>query len=165
MRKTILIAGIASLLMLSCSKDKKTDTSTVTTVDKEQIKTDIQALENAYQESMNAKNTDGIKDFYAEDARTYVYGKPVGLGKAAILESIQKDFANAAAGAQIHFSIKELLVSNDGNQVVEISGFSITDKTGAAAVTGHYFGLFEKREGRYQCVREMITPDTALKQK
>jgi len=168
MNQRIVIASIISVMMLSCNKDKKTDssgtTTETTTVDREEVRTQIQALEDSYQESLNSKNTDGIKNFYADDARTYMYGKPVGLGKEAIIEGIQKDFATATPGTKISFSIKELLISNDGDQVVEVGGFKIADKNGNDVVTGHYFGFFEKREGKYVCVREMITPDTAAKQ-
>lgn len=163
MNQRILIASIISLIVLSCNKNEKSENTDETKINKEQIRTEIQNLENAYQESLNAKNTDGIKDFYSEDARTYMYGKPVGLGKTAIIEGIQKDFATTTPGTRISFLIKDMLISNDGAQVVEIGGFKIVDKTDKAIVTGHYFGLFEKREGKYVCVREMITPDTTSK--
>jgi len=163
MNKRILIISMASLMVLACNTDNKTKTSTDIKLDKGQIQTEIQKLENAYQESLNLKNTDGIKDFYADDARTYMYGKPVGLGKAAIIEGIQKDYTTAPKGNKISFSIKDILISNDGGQVVEIGGFKIADTADKTLITGHYFALFEKREGKYVCVREMITPDTASK--
>jgi ketosteroid isomerase-like protein len=43
-------------------------------VDREAIKTEIQAMEDAFAESYNNKNTDSIK-YYSEDAVSFSNGK------------------------------------------------------------------------------------------
>ena len=73
-------------LMISCSDSKKEgSTATATTIDKEQIKKEIQAKEDEFAATYNARE---IKDigYYADDARTFFQNMPALIGKEAIVE-------------------------------------------------------------------------------
>jgi len=59
----------------------------------------------------------------------------------------------------ISFKTKELFVSNDGNQVVEIGYFKVIDSTSTIINSGNYMSLFQKRDGKYVCVRDMSASD------
>ena len=60
---------------------------------------------------------------------------------------------------KISFTTNEVFVSNDGNMVVEIGYYKVVDSTNTAINTGNYMGLFEKRNGKYVCVRDMSASD------
>ena len=60
---------------------------------------------------------------------------------------------------RISFTTKDVFVSNDGDQVVEIGYYKVVDSTSAPVNTGNYMSLFEKRDGKYVCVRDMSASD------
>ena len=70
--KKDIVKGISLFLMLSImiSCNQKTETSTAATVDKEQIKKEIQAKEDAFAELYNSGQLKDI-GYYADDATTY----------------------------------------------------------------------------------------------
>ena len=138
-------------LMISCSDSKK-EGAAATTVDKEQIKKEIQAKENAFAELYN---TGQLKDigYYADDATTFFQNRPPLIGKEAIVEFYKS--AITSTSNRISFTSKDVFISNDGNQVVEIGYFKVVDSTNTPINTGNYMSLFEKRNGKYVCVRDM----------
>jgi len=155
--KGVLLACIMSLI-ISCNS-KKEETGAVSVVDKEQIKKEIQAREDAFAE---VYNTGILKDigYYADDATTFYQNRPPLIGKEAIAA-----FLTAEVGSnsnKISFITKEVFPSNDGNQVVEIGYYKVVDSTKAAINTGNYMVLFEKRNGKYVSVREMSSSDMPL---
>ena len=81
------------------------------------------------------------------------------VGKAAIEASIREDLLSFQKGNQIAFVANEVYPSNDGNQVVEIGSYRVSDSTATAIYTGNFMAFFEKREGKYVCVRDMAASD------
>jgi len=63
---------------------------------------------------------------------------------------------------KISFTTNEVFVSNDGAQVVELGYYKVTDSTDVPHNTGNYMSLFEKRDGKYVCVRDMSASDMPL---
>ena len=162
MKKEIIIGVLSSgilALMISCSDSKK-EGSTVTAVDKEQIKKEIQAKEDEFAATYNARE---IKDigYYADDATTFFQNMPALVGKEAIVEFLKSDLM-AANSNKISFKTNEVFVSNDGNMVVEIGHFTVVDSTNTGINRGNYMSLFEKRNGKYVCVRDMSASDVRL---
>jgi len=157
MKKDILKMGLLSgILMLMISCNSKQEASTTTTVDKEQIKKEIQAKEDAFAELYN---TGQLKDigYYADDATTFFQNRPPLIGKEAIVEFYKS--AISSTSNKISFTSKDIFISNDGNQVVEIGYFKVVDSTSTPINTGNYMSLFEKRNGKYVCVRDMSASD------
>ena len=156
--KGALLSGILSL-MISCS-DSKTEGTAVTAVDKEQIKKEIQAKEDEFAATYNARE---IKDigYYADDATSFFQNMPALIGKEAIVEFLKNDLM-AANSNKISFKTDEVFVSNDGNQVVEVGYFKVVDSTNTTVNKGNYMSLFEKRNGKYVCVRDMSASDVQL---
>ena len=149
----VLLAGILSL-MISCNS--KQETSTTTTIDKEQIKKEIQAKEDAFAEIYNTGELKNI-GYYADDAVTFFQNRPPLIGKEAIVEFYRS--AISSTSNRISFTSKDIFISNDGNQVVEIGYFKVVDSTNTSINSGNYFSLFEKRNGKYVCVRDMSASD------
>jgi ketosteroid isomerase-like protein len=154
--KGVLLSGIC-LLMISCNS-KKEETAT-TAIDKEQIKKEIQAKEDAFAELYN---TGQLKDigYYADDATSFFQNRPPLIGKEAIVEFYKS--AISSTSNKISFTSKDIFVSNDGNQVVEIGYFKVVDSTNTPINTGNYMSLFEKRNGKYVCVRDMSASDMPI---
>lgn len=149
----VLLSAILSL-MISCNS--KQEASTTTSIDKEQIKKEIQAKEDGFAELYN---TGQLKDigYYADDATTFFQNRPPLIGKEAIVEFYRS--AISSKSNKISFTSKDIFISNDGNQVVEIGYFKVVDSTNTPINTGNYMSLFEKRNGKYVCVRDMSASD------
>jgi len=157
MKKDILKMGsLSSILMLMISCNSKQETTTTTAVDKEQIKKEIQAKEDAFAEIYNTGELKNI-GYYADDATTFFPNRPPLVGKDAIVEFYKS--AITSVTDKISFTSKDIFISNDGNQVVEIGFFKVVDSTNTTINSGNYMSLFEKRDGKYVCVRDMSASD------
>ena len=151
--KGVLLSSVLALMISCNSKEEK---SAASAIDKEQIKKEIQAKEDGFAELYN---TGQLKDigYYADDATTFFQNRPPLIGKEAIVEFYKS--AVSSTSNKISFTSKDIFVSNDGNQVVEIGYFKVVDSTNTPINTGNYMSLFEKRNGKYVCVRDMSASD------
>jgi len=149
---SIVLMTILSLVI--CCKPK----TEAAVVDKEQIKEEIQGMENKMAEMYNNREVIG-EEYYADDATSFSQNKPPLIGKLAIDKSIKEDLQSFQKGNQIAFVANEVFPSNDGNQVVEIGSYRVSDSTSTAIYTGNYMAFFEKREGKYVCIRDMAASD------
>ena len=147
------------LLIIACNT-KKTDTSVL--VDKEQIKKEIQAKEDEFAAAYNAGEMKRI-GYYAEDATTFAQNNPPLVGREAIVEYLKANIDSVDKDNKISFITKEVFVSNDGNQVVEVGSYKVVDSTNTPVNAGNYMSLFEKRNGRYYSVRDMSASDGSVK--
>jgi|SRR5688572_26220667 len=154
----ILMASMV-FVIFACNDKKEEPAAAAPLVDKEQIKNEIQAKENEFAETYNSGE---IKDigYYADDAKTFFQNREPLVGKQAIVEYLKTDLANNTN--KISFKTNEVFISNDGNQVVELGYFKVVDSTNAPVNTGNYMSLFEKRNGKYVCVRDMSASDKPL---
>jgi ketosteroid isomerase-like protein len=151
-----LIFFVLILLVIACNPKKAEPAAMV--VDKEQIKKEIQAKEDEYAATYNAGETKNI-GYYADDATTFAQNKPPLVGKKAIVEYLEVGIDSLDKNNKISFTTNEVFVSNDGNMVVEIGYYKVTDSANVAINTGNYMVLFEKRDGRYVSVRDMSASD------
>lgn len=156
MKNKILTLGlIAVFATLSISCNKKTEeTPAAPIVDKEKIKMEIQAIENTFATHYNTKNADSIT-YYADDAKSFFIGRNPITSKDSILEYLTNDIKGIEKGIKFSFTTNEVHISNDGINVTEIGEFKLTDSTGVKIESGNYFSLFEKRNGKYVCIRDM----------
>src|SRR6188768_3482094 len=151
--KGVLLSGILTL-MISCNSNQE-ETKTAA-IDKEQIKKEIQAKEDGFAELYNSGQLKDI-GYYADDAVTFFQNRPPLIGKEAIVDFYKS--AISSTSNRISFTSKDIFISNDGNQVVEIGYFKVVDSTNTSINSGNYFSLFEKRNGKYVCVRDMSASD------
>jgi ketosteroid isomerase-like protein len=154
--KGVLLSYVMSF-MFACNAKKAEPAAAV--IDKEQIKKEIQAKEDAFAALYNAGEVKDI-GYYADDATTFYQNRAPLIGKKAIVEFLKSDL-NANSNI-ISFTTKEVFVSNDGIQVVEIGQYKVVDSTNTAINTGNYMSLFEKRDGNYVSVRDMSASDMPL---
>ena len=159
MKTKILMIVLLMSLLFACDTKKTEPVAAV--IDKEQIKKEIQAKENEFAETYNSGIAKSI-GYYADDAITFTQNRAPLVGKAAIVEYLMADLNSATKSNKISFTTNEVFVSNDGNQVVEIGYYKVVDSTNTAVNTGNYMVLFEKRNGKYVCVRDMSASDMPL---
>jgi ketosteroid isomerase-like protein len=163
MKNKILIGGLLVVLLsvsIACNQKKEETTPIVPVIDKEQLKTEIQAIEDNFASVYNTGNIDSLT-YYADDATSYFNGKMPLMGKEAIHQSMNEELANFTKGDKISFETKEVYVADNGNHVLEIGAFIFKDSTGTKLRSGNYFSLFEKRDGKYVCVRDMGNSEPA----
>lgn len=121
------------------------------------IKAEIQAIETAFAAADNARDVNAILAFYSEDAVSMGSGEPMTIGKAAIQKAIEAGFAKNAAGSTVTYEVLD--VFGDGNTVTEVGKSTRVDATGKVTYTGKYMAIWEKRDGKYVCIRDIANSD------
>lgn len=122
-----------------------------------QIKSDIQAQENAWADALNNKDLDALMAMYTDDAVSMPFGAPTLTGKAAIRQGQVQDFATMPAGMTYSFETVE--VSGNADEVTEIGNSTYKDADGKVIGTGKYMCVWKKQDGKYLCAREMYNDD------
>lgn len=150
------------LLFASCQPPAppKAETAIATKPDMAQTKSDIQAIETSWADALKKKDVSAVMSIYADDAISMPNNAPTLMGKAAIQEYQEEQFAMNKGAQTYIFETTE--VFSEGKQVLEIGKSTITDAAGKAT-TGKYMALFEKRDGKYVCIREMYNNDQKAK--
>ncbi len=156
--KNILVKGTCICLMISgiISCNEKKEESTDIVVDKEQIKKDIQAREDEFAALYNAGQMKNI-GYYDDSAISFYPNRAPLVGKAAIGEFLMNDLISNTD--KLTFKTNEVFPSGDGKQIIEVGYFKLVDSSNATINTGNYMSLFEKRDGKYVCLRDMSTSD------
>jgi len=144
----ILFAFIA-LLISACSSPA----GEAKTVDMDKLKTDIQAMEDAYAAGEKAKDAAAVAAYYSDDATSYNRNEEPTVGKAAIQDRIAKRIASDTTGNHSVYKVVDLFA--DGNMVVEIGSYSSINPAGTEVDKGHYLSVFQNRDGKYVCIRDM----------
>ncbi|WP_336514151.1 nuclear transport factor 2 family protein [Pollutibacter soli] len=147
-----------TVALFACNAQQKESASVV---DKEQIKKEIQAKEDEFAATYNAAVVKDI-GYYADDAQSFFQNRPALVGKEAIVEFLKADVEGTGGKHKISFKTNDVFVSNDGNLVVEVGYFTVVDSTNTGINKGNYMSVFEKRNGKYVCVRDMSASDITL---
>lgn len=167
------IIGVAfSLLAIGCNNTPEEKTATTDNPaeaaanmaakpDMVKIKTEIQALESSWATADNARDTNAIAAFYADDAVSMGNNKPMLSGKAAILNDIKAGLAKRVKGSTVNYDVMD--VYGDENQVTETGKTTTKDATGKVTYTGKYMAVWEKRNGKYICIRDISNDDVKEK--
>ena len=166
MKKTILLVTYVScvLLFASCQEAEKKETPAEVTVaepakpDLTQIRSEIVAIETAWAAAQNAKDVKAIMAMYADDAVSMPDGEPMVSGKAAIQKKQEADYAKPSTYASIAF--ETLDVYAQGNVVTEVGKTMYKDAAGKTTGGGKYMAVYEKRDGKYLCIREIYNKDS-----
>jgi len=145
----LILFCVSALFFSACM----TATKDAETVDLAKAKTEIQALEDAYAAAEKAKDANAVAAYYSDDAISYNRNEEPTSGKAAIKDRVAKRLATDTSGTQSVYKVVDLFA--EGNLLVEIGSWTTLDAAGAAKEKGHYMSVFEKRDGKYLCVRDM----------
>ena len=161
MKNRVILGAMlfSALLSLIACNTKKAESS-LPSIDKEQIKKEIQAKEDEFAAVFNSGQTKNI-GYYADDAISFSQNKPALVGKAAITEYYQANLDSLSQN-KISFTTNEIFVQNDGSLVVEIGYYKLVDTANIVINSGNYISIFEKRDGKYVCIRDMSTSDMPL---
>lgn len=152
--KAGMLGLITSFLFIVACKTAPVDSPAP---DLGQIRTEIQAMENAYAVAQNAKDVTAIMAYYASDAVSLPNEKPIASGAEAIMNYLKEDLMADSTGNTSTFEVMDIFA--DGRYVVETGKSTVKDSTGAVVSTGKYMSLFEKREGKYVCIRDIFNTD------
>lgn len=166
----LTLMGLSLLFLFACNTTTTEKTVTEPAVpaepvivkpDMAAVKAEIQAVENAWAAATNAGDVNALMALYADDAVSMANNGPSLVGKAAIQKDTETNIAKRPKGSIISFETTE--VFGDDQVVTEI-GTSVTkDATGKVTSTGKYIAIFEKRDGKYICIREIYNDDAKEK--
>jgi len=164
---TLCVALSLSVVGFSASAGEKSSEVSVLTEqvtaksDLAKLKAEIQALENSWATADNARNSVAVAAFYADDAVSLSNNKPMVVGKAAIKKDIEANMAKRAKGSTVSYDVLD--VFGNENTVTEVGKSTFKDETGKVTSTGKYMAVWEKRNGKYVCIRDIYNDD--LKEK
>ena len=156
----LFISTVAA--MFACNTKKEEPVTAAVVVDKEQLKKDIQAKEDEFAATYNAGQEKNI-GYYADDATSFYPNRAPLVGKQAIIDFLKLNLISNSD--KISFNTNEVFPSTDGNQIVEVGYFKLTDTSNTVINSGNYMSLFEKRNGKYVCVRDMSASDIPVSSK
>lgn len=160
MKKATIILGTFVLLLLSSctSNDGVKVKSSAENTDMSKVKTDIQSVENDWAAALNKRDLDALMNLYTEDAQTLQDGGATLKGRSAIRAQHEKDWATPPRYASIAFETQD--VYGTPEEVTEVGTSTEKDSTGNVTGTGKYMAIFQKKDGKYKCVREIYNRDT-----
>ncbi len=169
MKKTMMLSIFAGGLFLftSCQEAAKQETATTPVVtetakpDKAALKAEIQSLENAWAAADNARDANALAAFYTEDAVSMSNNKPMIAGRAAILKDIEASMAKRVKGSTVSYEIMDVYAGE--NTATETGKTTVKDSTGKVTYTGKYMAIWEQKNGKYLCVRDISNDDVKEK--
>jgi ketosteroid isomerase-like protein len=159
MRKNIKLFGFlafTALILSACATTEKEEV-----IDMEQVKIEIQAMEDAYAAGEKAKDADAVAAYYSDDAISYSRNEQPLVGKAAIRDNIAKNIAKDTTDNYNVYKVVDLFA--EGNMAVEIGSWTEFDSSGNEKDNGNYMSYFQKRDGKFICVRDMSTTTAPVK--
>ena len=153
MRINLLFTLLAAcaLTFTACQQAAETPT------DMAQVKTEIQALENAWASALSTKDLDALMALYADDAVSMPDNEPMLVGKDAIRKNQELEFAGTPDGTTYAFEVLD--VYGDGNTVTETGKATYKDAAGKVTGTGKYIAVWKKQGDKYLCVQEIYNGD------
>ena len=152
-----VLTGISALIFSACSSPAEKAAS----VDMDKLKVEIQAMEDAFAAAEKAKDAAGVVVYYSQDAISYGRNEEPASGNTAIKERIVQRLAKDTTGNYNVYKVVDLFA--EGNTVVEIGSWTVINPAGAETEKGHYMSLFQKRDGKYVCVRDMNVTSSPAK--
>lgn len=153
MGKHIQLFGIMAVTVLifsACSTPEEKES-----LDMEAVKSEIQAMEDAYAAGEKAKDADAVAAYYSDDVISYSRNKQPISGKVSLRKSIAENIEKDTTDNYSVYKVVDLFA--EGNTAVEIGSWTDFDASGKELENGYYMSYFQKRDGKYVCVRDMTT--------
>ena len=144
-----VLLGISILFFSACNAPAEK----AATVDMDKLKVEIQAMENAFAAAEKAKDADAVVAYYSDDAISYMRNEEPASGKAAIKTRIANRIMKDTTGNSNVYRVVDLFA--EGNMAVEIGSWTELSPSGTEVNRGHYMSYFQKKDGKYVCVRDM----------
>ena len=162
MKKNIKLFGLflfTALIFSACATKEKEEVKEV--IDMDMVRTEIQAMEDAYAAGQKAKDADAVAAYYSDNAISYGQNEQPLSGKKAIRDNIANEIAKDTTTNYNVYKIVDVFA--EGDTAVEIGSWTEYDAAGTETNNGNYMSYFEKKDGKYLCVRDMSTTATPLK--
>ncbi len=165
----VALIGFCTLAM-SCnesSTDKTTEAKSDSTemmasnADPAELKKEIQEQETAWANADNARDANALAAFYSDDAVSMANNAPMLVGGAAIKKDLETSMVKRVKGATTTYDVLDVFGS--GNYATETGKITRKDSTGKLLSTGKYMALWEKREGKWICIRDISNDDAKEK--
>lgn len=139
--------------------DVKTDSTQVmtTSADPAKLKAEIQEQETAWAAADNARDINTMAAFYADDAVSMANNQPMLVGTAAITKDLEISMAKRPKGSTTTYDVMDAY--GGGNYVTETGKITRKDSTGKITSTGKYMAIWEKRDGKWSCIRDIGNDD------
>lgn len=157
-----------SVLAISCNttinetkNSPKNKESGTAKPDLAKIKAEIQALNTTWAEAVNTKDAATIMNLYAEDAISMPDDAPALIGKAAIQKDVENSTDNSKGIVSVTYITEE--VFGDEQLVTERGKVIAKDTSGKIAYTEKYIQIWEKRNNKWQVIREIYNHDERKK--
>ncbi len=147
--RSVALVAISATAFFACNapaEEKKA-------FDLDKARIEIQAKEDAFSAAEKAKDAKGVAAYYSEDAVSYARNKEPLAGRPAIEADIASRMAKDSSGNYDVYKVVDLF--GDEDMLVEIGSWTVMNPAGVAQDKGHYMSYFEKRDGKYVCVRDM----------
>ena len=135
----------------------ETDQATTTKADPATLRAEIQELETAWATSDNAGDVNTLATFYSEDAVSLANNAPMLVGNAAIKKDMEASMAKRPKGFTTSYDVMDVFGS--GDYVTEVGKTTRKDSTGKVTTTGKYMAIWEKRNGKWICIRDISNND------
>jgi len=145
------------------TSDVKNDTTQAMAVkaDPATLKAEMQELETAWATADNARDVNTLAAFYSEDAVSMANNAPLLVGNAAIKKDLEAAMAKRPKGVTTAYDVMD--VYGSGNYVTETGKVTRKDSTGKVTTTGKYIAIWEKRNGKWICIRDINNDDAKEK--
>jgi ketosteroid isomerase-like protein len=154
----------SSCLEVAVTSESDSDSEMHEVVDMDAVKAQIQAMEDAFSAAEKAEDADAVAVYYSDDAISYSRNRQPIAGKAAIRDNIANNIAvNVATKAGSYFVYKVVDLFAEGNAAIEVGSWTEFDAAGNELENGNYMSYFQKRDGKYECVRDMTTTTSPVK--
>ncbi len=120
--------------------------------DLDQIKSDIQALEDEFARALIDKDAEAIAALYAEDMIVLPNEKPMMDSKEEMLADMKKDFAEDSTRLNIRFEVLDVMAEDD--LVIE-TGKSVSTLADGKEREGKYLVVWKKTGDTYKVLRDI----------
>jgi len=158
------------LFAIGCSQpagDKTSDVNpdstqiTTTKTDPAKLKEEIQAQETAWSNADNARDIKSMAAFYADDAVALENNQPMVVGRAAIEKNVESYIAKRKKGVTTAYDVIDVFGCE--NYATEVGKITRKDSTGKTIYAGKYMAIWEKRNGKWVCIRDIGNDDVKEK--
>jgi len=149
------------------SADKTTDATKDSTEtmaskpDNQNLKAEIQELETAWAKADDARDVNALAAYYSDDAVSLSNNAPMITGNAAIRKDMETSFAKRPKGSTTAYDVLDAYGCE--NYVTEVGKVTRKDSTGKVIYTGKYMAIWEKRNGKWICIRDIGNDDVKAK--
>ncbi len=141
----------------TANKKSETEQATTEKADPARLKAEIQERETAWSVADNARDVNTMAAFYADDAISLSSGKPMIVGNAAIKKDMEEGLAKRPKGTKVSYEVMDVYGSD--NYATEVGKTTRMDSNGKVISTGKYMAIWEKRNGKWICIRDIYNED------